>query len=51
MIMCKKNWHRDMKGIVGITDIVGVLVVCSAQQENDKFHQTAMKVMEKRCNE
>jgi hypothetical protein len=27
------------------------LVVCSAQQENDKFHQTAMKVMEKRCNE
>jgi hypothetical protein len=40
-----------MKGVVGITDIVGVLVVCSARQENDELHQTAMKVMGKRCNE
>jgi hypothetical protein len=38
-------------GVIGITDVVGVLVVCSARQENNKSHQTAMKVMDKRCNE
>jgi hypothetical protein len=38
-------------GVIGMSDIVGVLVVCGARQEDDELHQTAMKVTDKRCNE